>query len=66
MICGVHGSPAYSETRPTWSKPKPTAAALTGAVGFFIWAQPANPVRTAAVTSTFNRHFFILSASENA
>jgi hypothetical protein len=59
MICGVHGSPAYSETRPTWSKRKPAGIALACGSGFFIWAQPAIPAIAIPVISQLNEKFFI-------
>jgi hypothetical protein len=59
MICGVHGSPANSETCPTWSKCKPAGAALACTGGFFIWAQPAIATRAVPAMNKFNKNFFI-------
>jgi hypothetical protein len=59
MIGDVHGSPANSETRPTWSKRKPAGTALACGVGFFIWAQPAIPAKAIPVISQLNEEFFI-------
>ena len=59
MICGVQGSPAYSETRPTWSKRNPAGIALACTGGFFIWAQPAIPAKAAPATNEFSNSFFI-------
>jgi len=64
MICGVHGSPGYSVTEPTWSKRTPAGTALTGVIGFFIWAQPAIPVRAAPATTQVDNNFFISAQSE--
>jgi hypothetical protein len=47
MICDAHGSPAYSATRPTWSKRKPLGIAFACAAGFFTSAQPAIPATAA-------------------
>src|SRR5437588_8053710 len=64
MICVVHGSPAYSVTRPTCSKREPTAAALTCTAGFFTCAQPAIPARAAPAINEYNKNFFIPKRSE--
>jgi len=64
MICGVQGSPAYSETRPTWSKRNPAGIALACTGGFFIWAQPAIAARALPAMNKFNGSFFISDKSE--
>src|SRR6266403_4438091 len=64
MICVVHGSLTSKETRPTSSKRRPAAIALTCAAGFFTSAQPAIPARAAAAMSKFNESFFIAKRSE--
>jgi hypothetical protein len=66
MICGVHGSPAYSETRPTWSKRKPAGIALACGSGFFVWAQPAIPARVAPAKNEYNKNFFIPEKSNRS
>ena len=57
MICGVHGSPGYSVTEPTWSKRTPAGTALACAGGFFICAQPAIPARAAPAITQINKAF---------
>src|SRR5437870_13786871 len=64
MNCRVHGSPAYTVTRPTRAKRDPTAAALTCTAGFFTWAQPAIPARAAPAINEYNKNFFIPKRSE--
>jgi len=64
MICGVHGSPGYRLTEPTWSKRTPVGTALICAAGFFICAQPATPARAAAAMNEINKNFFIPNESE--
>jgi hypothetical protein len=59
MICGVHGSPGYNVTEPTWSKRKPVGTALACAAGFFICAQPAIPARATPAITQLNNSFFI-------
>src|SRR6266446_2978962 len=66
MICVVHGSLTYNETRPTSSKRRPAAIALACAAGFFTSAQPAIPARAAAAMSKFNENFFIAKKSRTA
>src|SRR5437867_4007918 len=64
MICVVHGSPAYSETRPTCSERRPVAIDLACAAGFLICAQPAIPARAAPAINERNKNFFIPKRSE--
>ena len=64
MICGVHGSPGYSVTEPTWSKRTPAGTALACAGAFFICAQPAMPARAATAMNEVNKNFLIPNESE--
>src|SRR5262245_51158572 len=64
MICGVHGSPAYSVTDPTLSNRNPADIALTCAAGFFICAQPGIPASAAPTMNEIIKTFFIAKKSE--
>src|SRR5437870_7357281 len=64
MNCRVHGSPAYTVTRPTRAKRDPTGAALTCTAGFFTWAQPAIPAKAAPAINEYNKNFFIPKRSK--
>jgi hypothetical protein len=63
MICGVHGSPENSVTKPTWSNRTPAGTALTCGAGFFICAQPAIPAKAAAAMNKLTENLLIRSKS---